>query len=306
MVLFRDLNLKIKCGQKVAFSGASGCGKSSIIGLVQRFYDPLGGAVLCDGVDLRELCLHDWRDKIAIVSQEPNLFAGTMMENVRVGKPDATEEEVVEACKQANIHATIMSLPDQYNTPVGSVGSQLSGGQKQRIAIARALVKRPLILLLDEATSALDRKSEVEVQSALDQLMQKGGMTVIIIAHRLATIRDVDCIYYVKYDGAEGSMITESGTFDELMAAGGEFAAMAKIQGVTADGGRADGKTRTAKEEDHLNVILDEASLAKLDEVAPRTERQKVPIEELTKWEVKRTRVGFRRLMKMNSEKAWA
>jgi ATP-binding cassette, subfamily B (MDR/TAP), member 1 len=307
MLLFRDLNLTIKCGQKVAFSGASGCGKSSMIGLIQRFYDPLGGAVLCDGVDMRELCLHDWRDQIGIVSQEPNLFAGTMMENVRVGKADATEEEVIEACKQANIHDTIMSLPDQYNTAVGAVGSQLSGGQKQRIAIARALVKRPPILLLDEATSALDRKSEVEVQSALDRLMEKGGMTVIIIAHRLATIRDVDCIYYVKYDGVEGSKIAESGTFDELMAMGGEFAAMAKIQGVPADGGRAGGKSENAKaKEDHLNVILDEAALAKLDEVAPRTERQKIPIENLAKWEVKQVNVGFRRLMKMNKDKIWA
>nr|ACS87806.1 putative p-glycoprotein [Angomonas deanei] len=307
MMLFRDLNLTIKCGQKVAFSGASGCGKSSMIGLIQRFYDPLGGAVLCDGEDMRELCLHDWRDQIGIVSQEPNLFAGTMMENVRVGKADATEEEVIEACKQANIHDTIMALPDQYHTPVGAVGSQLSGGQKQRIAIARALVKRPPILLLDEATSALDRKSEVEVQGALDQLMQKGGMTVIIIAHRLATIRDVDCIYYVKYDGVEGSKITESGTFDELMALGGEFAAMAKIQGVPVDGSRSAGEGKSGKaKEDHLNVILDEAALAKLDEEAPRTERQKVPIEELAKWEVKRSKVSFRRLMKMNSDKTWA
>ncbi|KPA82147.1 putative mitochondrial p-glycoprotein [Leptomonas pyrrhocoris] len=307
MMLFRDLSLTIKCGQKVAFSGASGCGKSSMIGLVQRFYDPLGGAVLCDGVDMRELCLRDWRDQIGIVSQEPNLFAGTMMENVRVGKVDATEEEVIEACRQANIHDTIMSLPDQYNTSVGAVGSQLSGGQKQRIAIARALVKRPPILLLDEATSALDRKSELEVQGALDQLMLKGGMTVIIIAHRLATIRDVDCIYYVKYDGVEGSKITESGTFDELMAMGGEFAAMAKIQGVPADGGRAGGKSETAKaKKDLLNVILDEAALAKLDAEAPRTERQKVPIEILAKWEVKQAKVGFRRLMQMNKDKTWA
>ncbi|KAL7696249.1 p-glycoprotein (MDR1) [Lotmaria passim] len=307
VMLFRDLNLTIKCGQKVAFSGASGCGKSSMIGLIQRFYDPLGGAVLCDGLDMRELCLHDWRDQIGIVSQEPNLFAGTMMENVRVGKADATEEEVIEACKQANIHDTIMSLPDRYNTPVGAVGSQLSGGQKQRIAIARALVKRPPILLLDEATSALDRKSEVEVQTALDQLMRKGGMTVIIIAHRLATIRDVDCIYYVKHDGVEGSSIAESGTFDELMALGGEFAAMAKIQGVPADGGRDAGKRGNARaKEDHMNVILDEVALAKLDEEAPRTERQKVPIEDLAKWEVKQVHVGFRRLMKMNDGKIWA
>ncbi|AYU82443.1 ATP-binding cassette protein subfamily B, member 2, putative [Leishmania donovani] len=307
MILFRDLNLTIKCGQKVAFSGSSGCGKSSMIGLIQRFYDPVGGAVLCDGVDMRELCLHDWRDQIGIVSQEPNLFAGTMMENVRVGKPNATEEEVIEACRQANVHDTIMSLPDQYNTPVGAVGSQLSGGQKQRIAIARALVKRPPVLLLDEATSALDRKSEMEVQRSLDQLMQRGGMTVIVIAHRLATIRNVDCIYYVKYDGAEGSKITESGTFDELMELGGEFAAMARIQGVSTGDARSGARGQDGgKANDFLNVILDEAALAQLDEEAPRTARQKVPIEELAKWEVNGVSVGFRRLMGMNKDKSWA
>nr|pir LaMDR1 protein - Leishmania mexicana amazonensis [Leishmania amazonensis] len=307
MILFRDLNLTIKRGQKVAFSGSSGCGKSSMIGLIQRFYDPVGGAVLCDGVDMRELCLYDWRDQIGIVSQEPNLFAGIMMENVRVGKPNATEEEVIEACRQANVHDTIMSLPDQYNTPVGAVGSQLSGGQKQRIAIARALVKRPPILLLDEATSALDRKSEMEVQRSLDQLMQKGGMIVIVIAHRLETIRNVDCIYYMKYDGEEGSKITESGTFDELMALGGEFAAMARIQGVSAGNARSGAKGQDdSKANDLLNVILDEATLAQLDEEAPRTARQKVPIEELAKWEVNGVNVGFGRLMGMNKDKLWA
>ncbi|GET92194.1 P-glycoprotein-like protein [Leishmania tarentolae] len=307
MILFRNLNLTIKCGQKIAFSGQSGCGKSSVMGLIQRFYDPVGGAVLCDGMDLRELCLHDWRDQIGIVSQEPNLFAGTMMENVRVGKPNATEEEVIEACRQANIHDTIMSLPDQYNTPVGAVGSQLSGGQKQRIAIARALVKKPPILLLDEATSALDRKSEMEVQRSLDQLMQKGKMTVIVIAHRLETIRNVDCIYYVKYDGAEGSKIAESGTFDELMELGGEFAAMARVQGVpTGDAGNIAQEQSDSKLNDFPNSILDEATLAQLDEEAPRTERQKVPIEDLAKWEVNGVNVGFSRLMGMNKGEAWA
>ncbi|EPY19340.1 ATP-binding protein cassette, subfamily B (MDR/TAP), member 1 [Strigomonas culicis] len=305
MYLFRNLNLTIHKGQQVAFSGASGCGKSSMIGLLQRFYDPIAGEVLVDGRDMRELDLKQWRDKIGIVSQEPNLFAGTMLDNVRVGKADATEAEVIEACKQANIHDTIMTLPDQYRTNVGAVGSQLSGGQKQRIAIARALVKKPSVLLLDEATSALDRKSEVEVQAALDKLMQGGNMTVIIVAHRLATIRGVDCIYYVKYDGVEGSVISEHGTFDEMMALGGEFAAMAKIQGVGAADDKGTDKA-SAKAEDHLNVILDDEELARLDSELPRTERQRVPIEELTKWEIKQTKVGMMRILGLNKGKLWA
>ncbi|KAG5493864.1 hypothetical protein JKF63_01696 [Porcisia hertigi] len=307
MVLFRDLNLTIKCGQKVAFSGASGCGKSSMIGLIQRFYDPVCGAVLCDNVDLRELCLRDWRDRIGIVSQEPKLFAGTMMENVRVGKPVATEEEVIEACKRANIHDTIMALPDQYNTSVGAVGSQLSGGQRQRIAIARALVKRPSILLLDEATSALDQKSEMEVQRALNELMQMGGMTVIVIAHRLATIRNVDCIYYVKYDGAKGSRITESGSFDELIALGGEFAAVAKMQGVSFSGTRSPTKRQDGSNaKERLDVVPDEAMLAQLDDEALCAASQRVPIEELAKWEVNHAKVSFWRFMAMGRDMTWA
>ena len=328
-ILFTDLNLTIHRGQKVAFSGASGCGKSSIIGLIQRFYDPLAGAVLVDGVNMRELDLFQWRDQIGIVSQEPNLFGGSIVENVRVGKPEATFEEVIEACKQANIHDTIMSLPDQYNTPVGAVGSQLSGGQKQRIAIARALVKRPPILLLDEATSALDRKSEVEVQTALDQLMRKGGMTIVVIAHRLATIRNVDWIYYVSYDGVRGSFISEQGTYDELMKRGGMFAAMAKSQGAAAvaaemenssdkhqndsafsgEDGTTTGKKDTMDDNDdgdRLNRYLDAEQLAKLDEEVPRTERQKVPIEQLADWEVKRTEVSPWRLLQMNLDHSWA
>ncbi|KPI87457.1 p-glycoprotein (MDR1) [Leptomonas seymouri] len=339
-VLFTDLNLTIRRGQKVAFSGASGCGKSSIIGLIQRFYDPDAGTVLVDEVDMRQLDLFQWRDKIGIVSQEPNLFAGSMLDNVRVGKPDATFEEVVAACKQANVHDTIMALPDQYETSVGAVGSQLSGGQKQRIAIARALIKRPAVLLLDEATSALDRKSEVEVQASLDQLMQESQMTVIVIAHRLATIRRVDCIYYVSYDGVRGSHISEQGTYDELMMQNGMFAAMARSQGGAngaasvavrnnarhADaaedvegaafeegeeqGGAAATPTAADRErecdEDHVNQFLDAEQLAKLETEVPRTERQKVPIEQLADWEVSRTHVSPWRLLKMSLHHGWA
>lgn len=322
-VLFTDLSLTIQRGQKVAFSGISGCGKSSIVGLLQRFYDPAEGKVLVDGVDMRQLDLLQWRDQIGIVSQEPSLFAGTMTENVRVGKTDATMEEVIAACKQANIHDTIMSLPEQYNTPVGRVGSQLSGGQKQRIAIARALIKRPAILLLDEATSALDRKSEVEVQAALDSLMKHSNMTIIVIAHRLATIRNVDTIYYVSYDGVKGSTIAEQGTFDELVQRGGLFAAMVRSQGnatarhtLPSSGGEghhstmpgATGDTEGAFEliDNAFNQYLDAEDLAKLDVEAPRTERQKVPIEDLADWEVERTKVSVWRLLSMNRSNLWA
>ncbi|KAK7196096.1 ATP-binding cassette protein subfamily B, member 2 [Novymonas esmeraldas] len=320
-VLFTDLCLSIQRGQKVAFSGASGCGKSSIIGLIQRFYDPAAGDVLVDGVNMRELDLLQWRDQIGIVSQEPNLFAGSMLENVRVGKPDATLEEVVAACRQANIHDTIMGLPDKYDTAVGAVGSQLSGGQKQRIAIARALIKRPAILLLDEATSALDRKSEVEVQAALDQLMQRSNMTIVVIAHRLATIRNVDCIYYVAYDGVHGSVIAEQGTYDELMSQGGMFAAMAKSQGsagaaatgpaaATTAAAAATAPTAAVKGggggDDVLDQFVDAEQLARLDAEVPRTERQKVPIEQLSDWEVAQSDVSPLRLLSLNRDKRWA
>ncbi|KAG5504597.1 hypothetical protein JIQ42_06435 [Leishmania sp. Namibia] len=318
-VLFTDLSLTIQRGQKVAFSGASGCGKSSIIGLIQRFYDPDAGDVLVDGVNMRELDLLQWRDQIGIVSQEPSLFAGSILENVRVGKPDATMEEVETACKQANIHDTIMGLPEAYDTSVGAVASQLSGGQKQRVAIARALIKRPAILLLDEATSALDRKSEVEVQAALDQLMQRSNMTIVVIAHRLATIRNVDCIYFVSHDGVHGSVISEQGTYDELIDRGGMFAAMAKSQGSAgaaattgADAGDATvkydekGSTAAAKDDDCLNQFMDAEQLARLNVEAPQMERHTVPIEKLAEWEIARTSVSFSRLLKLNREYYWA
>lgn len=304
MKLFADLSLVIKRGQKVAFSGASGCGKSSIISLIQRFYDPSDGVILVDGTDLRKLSLKEWRDKIGIVSQEPRLLDGTIMENVRVGKADATDEEVMEACKQANIHETIMSLPDNYNTPVGAVGSQLSGGQKQRLAIARAIVRRPDILLLDEATSALDRKSEVEVQAALDRLMEQGSMTVIIVAHRLATIRNVDCIYYFSYDSVRGSTIEEVGTFDALLARGEMFAAMAMAQGIgPASYPKTHSLSLNKNSEGLVNTFLDDDDLVKLDTEEPRTERQKVPYEELADWEVKQTRVTMNRLISLAKDK---
>ncbi|CUG87307.1 ABC transporter, putative [Bodo saltans] len=304
-VLFTDLNVTIPRGKKVAFSGASGCGKSSIIGLLQRFYDPVEGTVEVDGVDMRELRLSSWRDLIGIVSQEPSLFSGSMSENVRIGKPDATMEEVIHACRLANIHDTIMSLPDQYDTAVGNVGSQLSGGQKQRLAIARAIIKKPMLLILDEATSALDRKSEVEVQTALDGLLTDASnqMTVVVIAHRLATIRNVDCIYYIDYDAVNGSHIAEAGTFDELMALKGHFAAMAVKQGAHNDSAATSANTpQSAGDDAHHS----KAHHDRHDPLRNQSEASAVPIEKLLAYEVDNTVVSPMRIMKMNRENIWA
>ncbi|CUG90637.1 ABC transporter, putative [Bodo saltans] len=300
-VLFTDLNIEIPRGKKVAFSGASGCGKSSIIGLLQRFYDPVEGTVTVDGVDMRELRLSSWRSLIGIVSQEPSLFSGSMTENVRIGKPDATMEEVIHACRLANIHETIMNLPDQYETSVGNVGSQLSGGQKQRLAIARAIIKKPTLLILDEATSALDRKSEVEVQAALDGLLADASnqMTVVVIAHRLATIRNVDCIYYIDYDAVNGSHITESGTFDELMALKGHFASMAIKQG-------AHRATDSAASPSPQHASAASPSAKAGEGSRKKKEEDVVPIEKLLEYEVNKTEVPAARIMELNRENLWA
>lgn len=192
ILVFRDLNLVIEAGTNVALVGESGSGKSTIVGLVERFYDPLRGAVLLDGVDIKTLNLRWLRSKVGLVQQEPVLFAGSVSHNIMLGTAGATQEQAEDAARAANIHEFICSLPDGYDTMVGEKGTQLSGGQKQRLAIARALLKDPRILLLDEATSALDTKSERVVQKALDAVMQ--NRTSIIIAHRLSTVVRADAI----------------------------------------------------------------------------------------------------------------
>ena len=165
------LSFTVKRGQTLALVGPSGCGKSTTVQLLQRFYDVKTGNILVDGLDIRSYNLNWLRSKIGIVSQEPNLFAMSIAENIRLGFPGASQKQIEEAAKAANAHNFIMTLPDKYNTVIGSRATQLSGGQKQRIAIARALVRDPKILLLDEATSALDTESESVVQSALDQVI---------------------------------------------------------------------------------------------------------------------------------------
>jgi ATP-binding cassette, subfamily B (MDR/TAP), member 1 len=193
--VLRGLNLKIMPGQYVALVGISGSGKSTIVSLIERFYDVLAGQVLVDGKDISTFNIRSYRKHIALVSQEPTLYQGSIRENVMLGTTNeaVTQEEIEEACRNANIHDFIASLPQGYDTDCGAKGVQLSGGQKQRIAIARALVRNPKILLLDEATSALDSSSEKVVQEALDQAAK--GRTTVAIAHRLSTIQKADIIY---------------------------------------------------------------------------------------------------------------
>ncbi|XP_077222482.1 putative multidrug resistance protein [Tasmannia lanceolata] len=209
-LVFHRFCLKVPAGETVALVGGSGSGKSTAVALLQRFYDPLAGEILFDGVEIKKLQLKWLRSQMGLVSQEPALFATSIKENILFGKEDATMEEVVAAAKASNAHNFISQLPQGYDTQVGERGVQMSGGQKQRIAIARAILKAPRILLLDEATSALDSESERVVQEALDSASI--GRTTIIIAHRLSTVRNADMIAVVQ-DG----QIMETGSHDQLI-----------------------------------------------------------------------------------------
>lgn len=223
-----EFQLQGRAGQTIALVGASGCGKSTTIGMLERWYDPIRGKVLLDDTNVKSYSVHNLRSHMALVGQEPVLFDMTIGENVRFGVPDAstvTQDEIEEACKAANIHNFVSSLPQGYDTRVGDKGSQLSGGQKQRIAIARALVRKPKVLLLDEATSALDSDSERLVQEALDNIIEKGGRTTITIAHRLSTIKNADLICVIK-DG----QVIEQGTHFELLKLNGVYSEMVNQQ----------------------------------------------------------------------------
>lgn len=222
--IFTNFDLKVKKGRSLALVGQSGSGKSSVIALIQRFYDPLSGAVFVDGIDIRKMRLKSLRRHIGLVSQEPSLFACSIYENILYGKEGASESEVIEAAKTANAHSFISGLPNGYQTEVGERGMQLSGGQKQRVAIARAVLKDPSILLLDEATSALDSQSEKLVQEALDRMMYR--RTTVVIAHRLSTIRNVNAIAVIK-----AGKVVEQGTHSALMAnADGAYTQLVKLQ----------------------------------------------------------------------------
>ncbi|MCJ1400641.1 GTPase-activating protein [Xylographa trunciseda] len=223
--VLRGLNLTVKPGQYVALVGASGCGKSTTIALLERFYDPLAGGVYIDGMEISSLNINDYRGFLALVSQEPTLYQGSIRENVLLGadRDEVPESDIVQACKDANIYDFIMSLPDGFSTIVGSKGGMLSGGQKQRVAIARALLRDPKILLLDEATSALDSESEKVVQAALDAAAQ--GRTTIAVAHRLSTIQKADMIYVF-----DQGRIVEHGTHAELLKARGKYFELVNLQ----------------------------------------------------------------------------
>ena len=218
--VLKGIDLSIKSGETIAFVGPSGAGKTTICSLIPRFYDVDSGAISIDGIDIRNMTQQSLRSQIGIVQQDVFLFTGTIKENIAYGNLNATDEEVFAAAQKAHLEDFIASLPDGYETQIGERGLKLSGGQKQRLAIARMFLKNPPILILDEATSALDTETERIIQQSLNELAE--NRTTLVIAHRLATIRDADRVIVVTEDG-----IAEDGKYDELVRKGGIFARLA-------------------------------------------------------------------------------
>jgi ATP-binding cassette subfamily B protein len=221
--VLKNISLRIKAGEYVALVGSSGVGKSTLCALIPRFYEVSAGEILLDGRNICEICLHSLRANIGIVQQDVYLFAGSVADNIRYGKPDATPAEIIAAAKQANAHDFIMALPQGYATDIGQRGVKLSGGQKQRLSIARVFLKDPPIVIFDEATSALDNESEKAVQASLERL--RNNRTTLVIAHRLSTVRNVQRIVVLTGNG-----IDEQGTHEELLALGGTYANLYKLQ----------------------------------------------------------------------------
>nr|HPJ95729.1 ATP-binding cassette domain-containing protein [Syntrophales bacterium] len=221
--ILKGINLRIQAGEVVAFVGTSGGGKTTLVNLIPRFYDVTEGAVLIDGKDIRDVTLESLIAQIGIVTQQTFLFNDTVRNNIAYGDIHTSEARIIEAAKAAHAHGFIMNLPDGYDTVIGELGVKLSGGERQRISIARALLKNAPILILDEATSSLDTESEMEVQAALDNLMQ--GRTTLVIAHRLSTIRHADRILVLM----KGEIV-EEGSHEDLMSRQGEYFRLHQMQ----------------------------------------------------------------------------
>ncbi len=228
-----DINAEIPAGTRTALVGETGSGKTTLAYLVARLYDAERGAVTIDGVDIRDVTLGSLAQTVGLVSQETYLFHASIRENLRFACPEATDEQIEEAARAAQIHDLIASLPEGYETPVGERGYRFSGGEKQRIAIARTVLRNPPVLILDEATSALDNETERAVQHALDELAR--GRTTIAIAHRLSTVSDADQILVL-----DGGRIAERGTHEELARAGGRYAALLQGSALSAGPAAAD------------------------------------------------------------------
>jgi ABC-type multidrug transport system fused ATPase/permease subunit len=211
-----DINFRAEPGQRIAIVGPTGAGKTTLISLLVRFYDPREGRILIDGIELKKLKLHSLRDQISVVLQEPLLFSGTVAENIRYGQLDATMEDVVEAATSAGAHEFIERLPEGYETELGERGARLSGGERQRICVARAFIKNAPILVLDEPTSSIDSKTEAIILDSLERLM--AGRTSFMIAHRLSTIRHADKIIVI-----DRGRVIEEGTHEELLARQGLY-----------------------------------------------------------------------------------
>lgn len=221
--VLKDINIHIREGEKVAIVGPTGAGKSTLVALLLRLYDPTEGDIYVDGINLKDIKPASLRKFLAAVPQETIIFAGTVSENIAIGKLGASEEEIVEAAKLANAHSFIVNLPQGYDTVLGERGAQLSGGERQRIALARAFLRQPRVLILDEATASLDSETELKIYEAMERLFR--GRTAIIIAHRLSTIRSADRII-VLYDGK----VVEEGTHEELLRSNGLYARLYSLQ----------------------------------------------------------------------------
>ncbi|XP_052095836.1 ATP-dependent translocase ABCB1-like isoform X5 [Mytilus californianus] len=301
--VLKGVDLTVQPGQTVALVGSSGCGKSTCVQLMTRFYDPEDGTITLDGNNLKDLNVKWLREHIGIVSQEPILFAMSIKDNIRMGRNNVTDDEVIAATKMANAYNFIMDLPEKFNTLVGERGAQLSGGQKQRVAIARALVRDPKILLLDEATSALDTESESIVQEALDKA--RAGRTTLVIAHRLSTIKNADIIA-----GFKDGVIVEQGTHDQLMARNGVYNSLVTLQTKKVDVEEeelikeyTEGIKKTDDKKLHrMMSTLSDGKSAALEKQESVTDKKKKKGKKGDKEEKeKKPDVGFGRIIRYNS-----